>query len=278
MHKTLSHTLLTLLLLCLSAPLMADPASGTIGRFNVTTDLFLPQFDSKTDVDDVHSIAGVATVLSDPRFAPVRYHAVAGAYGIQEGAYVPSPALFAAAFGDHWSDAHQQRDAALEKVTGLAAETLRRGGSIWVAEAGQSDFTADWVARLEALGLPTDRVHVFQHSDWNESVTSAEKLARVQATTTYHKIGDGNGPGNGTPNFKTDAGTLWPVATAMERTGPYWQTAREIADRYNGVDNRYLNEAIAAGGLDFSDVVETCWIFGFESLPDAGAFFAEFGN
>ncbi len=272
--------LYTLLWLAMWLPSPAALAQGdpTLGRFDPSTDLFLPQFDSKTDVDDVHSIAGVATMLADPRFAGVQFHAVAGAYGIQGGKYVPSPELFEAAFGDHRSDAHQKRDQALDRVEALAAATLERGGAVWVAEAGQSDFTVDWLSRLAARGLPASRVHVVQHSDWNESVTTPEKLAYVQQTATYHKIGDGNGPGNGTPNFKTDSGALWPTATAAADSGPLWDTARDIANRYNGVEGRYLNEAIAAGGLDFSDVVETCWIFGFEGLADAGAFFDEFGG
>jgi hypothetical protein len=59
-----------------------------LGKFNVEKDLYLAQFDSKTDVDDIHSIAGVKTILSDSRFSKVKYHAVAGAYGIQDGLYV----------------------------------------------------------------------------------------------------------------------------------------------------------------------------------------------
>jgi len=77
-----------------------------MGRFDVQRDLYLAHFDLKTDVDDVHSAAAVATMLADPRFAEVRYHAVAGAYGTQEGLYVPANEVFDRAFGEHWSDAH----------------------------------------------------------------------------------------------------------------------------------------------------------------------------
>ncbi len=34
-----------------------------IGKFNKDKDLYLAHFDCKTDVDDIHSIAGVATIL-----------------------------------------------------------------------------------------------------------------------------------------------------------------------------------------------------------------------
>jgi hypothetical protein len=51
--------------------------AGQVDRFEVQRDLFLAHFDLKTDVDDVHSVAGVATMLADPRLATVQYHPVA---------------------------------------------------------------------------------------------------------------------------------------------------------------------------------------------------------
>ncbi len=247
------------------------------GRFDPRKDLFLPQFDSKTDVDDIHSIAGVTTVLRDPRLAGVRYHAVAGAYGKQEGLFVPSPKLFEQAFGDNWSDAHSAREQAVADIARLAGETIAAGGRVWVAEAGQSDFTADWVGRLVADGIDTKTyVHVVQHSDWNESAATPVKLAFVKANTTYHRIADGNFPDNGTPDFYLESGDLWDKVVANVRTGDIWSLAREIANRYNGVDGRYLNPAIDDGGMDFSDVSETCWIFGCDDLEDGDAFFRRF--
>lgn len=265
-------------LLALPCVLAVPVQAQTVGHFDVSRDLFLPQFDSKTDVDDLHSVAGVATMLSSPKLRGVRFHAVAGAYGMQEGLYVPAPELFDLAFGAKWSDAHENRAAALDRVAALAAETLAAGGSVWVAEAGQSDFTADWLDRLEQAGLAEalDRVHVVQHSDWNEEVTTPERLASVKARASYHRIADGNGSGNGTPNFKTDSGAAWPLAEDLETTGPAWSLARTLADRYNGSEQRYLNTAIAAGGLDFSDVVESCWIFGYASIEDVAGFFETF--
>lgn len=265
-------------LVALPCVLAVPVQAQTVGHFDVSRDLFLPQFDSKTDVDDLHSVAGVATMLSSPKLRGVRFHAVAGAYGMQEGLYVPAPELFDLAFGAKWSDAHENRTAALDRVAALAAETLAAGGSVWVAEAGQSDFTADWLDRLEQAGLAEalDRVHVVQHSDWNEEVTTPERLASVKARASYHRIADGNGSGNGTPNFKTDSGAAWPLAEDLEATGPAWSLARTLADRYNGSEQRYLNTAIAAGGLDFSDVVESCWIFGYASIEDVAGFFETF--
>lgn len=254
-------------------------ADTVIGNFNTERDLFIPQFDSKTDVDDVHSVAGVATMLKAPQLANVDYHAVAGAYGIQDGLYVPSPELFKLAFGTRWSDAHRDHDQAVEEVAQRVSKTLQNGGHVWVAEAGQSDFTADWLKQVRESHPSIEtgmHVHVVQHSDWNESAASPDKLAYVRQNANYHKIADGNDIGNGTPGFKAESEPLWLQATMPGEVGDIWRMARSIADQYNGVEERYNNETIAAGGMDFSDVSESCWIFGFEGLHDAEAFFQEF--
>lgn len=273
----------TLRLLVLVSLLSSAPCAlaSELGRFNTDTDLFLPQFDCKTDVDDLHSVTAVGTMLRDKRFAGVDYHAVAGAYGMQEGLYVPGEELFGLVFGDNWSDAHNDYDTALATVSDRVIETLRGGGSVWAADGGQSDFTAAWLARAEEALPEVDlkaRVHVVQHADWNEEVTTPEKLAYVKRTASYHKIADGNATGNGTPGFWSDSPDHWPRATAMDGVGELWELARRLGEKYNGVDGRYDNPAVAKGGIDFSDTVETCWIFGFESLFDAEDFFDAFSE
>jgi len=274
---------LPLALVCLGLLHTVTSAASvdTLGYFNVDQDLFLPQFDCKTDVDDLHSVAAVATVLRDERLAGVDYHAVAGAYGMQEGLYVPGSELFELAFGDRWSDAHNDYDAAIETVAGRVIAVLRAGGSVWAADAGQSDFTAAWLEQAEKA-LPEidlkERVHVVQHSDWNESVTTPEKLEYVKSTATYHKIPDGNATGNGTPGFKSGSPDLWPRATGSPETGELWREARRLGERFNGQDGRYDNPAVASGGIDFSDTAETCWVFGFGGLFDAESFFDTFSD
>ena len=233
------------------------------------------------DVDDIQSVAGVATMLADPRFSRVRYHAVAGTYGIQEGLYIPAEEVFDLAFGEHWSDAHADFDKALEEVRSLSIETLNDGGSIWIADAGQSDFSAALVRKILELIPETivkDRVHVVQHADWNEEVTTAEDLDFVKKFASYQKIPDGNAPGNGSPGFRSKTAVNWQAYVSDVRLTETWTMAVEIANQYNGADGRYLNEAIQDGGLDFSDVAETTWIFGFSDLEDASDFFEEFSG
>jgi len=264
-----------------SAILAGTDADPRIGKFIPDKDLFIAQFDSKTDVDDIHSIAATATLLADPRFENVSYHAVAGAYGIQEGLYVPANELFQMAFGPNWSDAHADIDQAIHEVVALALNTLQNGGDIWIAEAGQSDFSAACIQRVMEKLPEIDthqHIHVVQHSEWNESVTAPEKLAFAKENGDYHKIPDGNAQGNGTPGFRSSEKIDWENAISDPHLLQIWALATSIADQYNGVDGRYLNEAIKSGGLDFSDVSEACWIFGFAHLQDAQDFFEEFGT
>ncbi|MDN4501608.1 hypothetical protein QX776_04315 [Alteromonadaceae bacterium BrNp21-10] len=250
-----------------------------LGKFDTSKDLLLSQFDSKTDVDDIHTIAAVATMLRDPQFANVNYHGVAGAYGIQEGLYVPAPELFALAFGDNWSNAHTQRDKALAKVISLVQSTLEKGGDIWIAEAGQSDFSADMLKAIQLSHTDIDtkqRIHIVQHSDWNENSTSPDDLSYVQQHSDYHKIADGNATGNGTPGFRNEDASDWTTALTHYNAGPLWKMAKQIGEKYNGKDGRYNNTAVESGGLDFSDAAEMCWIFGYLDIKNTRDFFSTF--
>jgi hypothetical protein len=258
-----------------------EKSQNIIGNFNKEKDLFLAHFDCKTDVDDLQSVAGVAAILSHSQFDGVKYHAVAGAYGIQEGLYVPANELFEAAFGKHWSDAHSNFNRALEEVTGLAMNVLKDGGRVWIAEAGQSDFTYALVRNIIEIDSSVDiknGIHVVQHSDWNESVTTPYKFKFVKENCSYYKIPDGNVAGNGSPGFVINQPVDLNKLIDDENIRKVWKLAVEIANKYNGKENRYDNKAIAAGGLDFSDVSETCRIFGYDYIKDVDQFFEIFGS
>ncbi len=261
--------------------LYSSSEAQLIGKFNIEKDLFLAQFDCKTDVDDIYSIAGVATMLADPRFSNVKYHAVAGAYGIQEGLYVPPNDLFKIAFGSHWSDANSNFKQALSEVTKIVTNTLEDGGDIWIAEAGQSNFSASLIKNIKTISpsiKTKSRIHIVQHSDWNENNTSPDDLTYVKENTDYIKIPDGNTIGNGSPGFSTEEKVNWKKYITDSRRKNIWEKAIEIANKYNGKDGRYKNPAIAKGGMDFSDVSESCWIFGFNHLKNVEDFFKEFST
>jgi len=255
--------------------------SSNKGRFNVEADLLLAQFDCKTDVDDLHSAAGLSTLLSNSDFSKIKYHAVAGTYGIQEGLYVPPNELFQLAFGNSWTDAHKNLESAIIRVKVIAESTLASGGDIWIAEGGQSDFSAELVRNIQ-VDLPNvktaERIHVVQHSDWNEQVTSPESLQFIKQNTDYRKIPDGNVVGNGTPGFRSPEYVGWKNKITNAKLKEIWQLAIDLGIKYNGKEGRYNNAAVAAGGLDFSDLSETCWILGIEDIKDAAHFFNLYAN
>jgi len=258
-----------------------DNWPSTKGRFNIQVDLLLAQFDCKTDVDDLHSVAALSTLLSNSDFSKIKYHAVAGTYGIQDGLYVPPNELFQLAFGNSWTDAHKNIESAIIQVKVIVESTLASGGDIWIAEAGQSDFSAELVRNIQA-DLPNvktaERIHVVQHSDWNEQVTSPEDLQFIKQNTDYQKIADGNVVGNGTPGFRSPEFTGWKNKITNPKLKEIWQLASDLGIKYNGKDGRYNNAAVAAGGLDFSDLSETCWILGLEDIKDTEHFFNLYAN
>jgi len=258
-----------------------DIWSPKSGNFAIDKDLLLAHFDCKTDVDDLQTAAALVTLLSDIKFSKINYHAVAGAYGIQEGLYVPPNDLFQLAFGDNWTDAHENINNAIEQVKMIAKVTLENQGDIWIAEAGQSDFSAELIKAIKSE-LPdiniSQRIHIVQHSVWNEEVTSSVSLDFVKANTHYQKIPDGNAVGNGTPGFRSPEFSNWKDKIRNPKLIEIWKLAIELSNRYNGKEGRYHNEAISVGGLDFSDTSEVCWILGLQDIKDVEHFFNLFSN
>lgn len=250
----------------------------TLGKFNPGADLLISNFDSKPDVDDLHSIAALSTVLRSPTYSNVDYIAVAGAYGQQGGEYIDAPNLFNLAFGDNWLDAHNQRDETIEALANRVIGVLENGGHIWVQDAGQSDVSSDVVKRVSELrpDLETQSYyHVVQHSEWNESVTDPDKLVTLKALGDYRRIPDGNALGNGSPGYVSNSPDLWPVLLAHPKVGPVWNEAKLIADDRNP-DAAYVNPHIVAGGIDFSDTAEVAYILGFDDMFGASEFVATF--
>jgi hypothetical protein len=269
------------MLLFISLSLLAHSQvdKSLLEKFNKEKDLLLAQFDCKTDVDDLHSVAAFATILEDDEFSGIRYYAVAGAYGIQGGLYVPPNELFAKAFGGKWSDAHTNFEQAVDEVYTVVIETIQNGGSVWVAEAGQSDFSAAVIEKIISEHPDVDvknRFHVVQHSDWNEETTAPDKLQFVKANIQYHKIADGNAYGNGTPCYRTEEQINPLEELDSTHLKEVWDIAIKLANCYNASEGRYNNEAIAKGGLDFSDVSEISWILEIEEANTVTEFLKRF--
>lgn len=256
-----------------------DPnPTGTLGRFDLAKDILLCNYDSKPDEDDLHAVAGLGTMLRDPRIAGIDYHCTAGAYGRQGGTFLDEPRLFDLAFGDNWASAHTNRDRAVDIAADKAIAALDAGGDVWVTEAGQSDVTARIVKQIKAERPAVNtnqRVHVVQHSDWNENQTTPADLTYVRNNTQYNKIADGNSANNGTPQLKTNSSGYWSRAKSDAQVGALWTEADAAARRGFAVD--WNNESIVGGGMDFSDTVEPMYVFGFERRGgNVGGFFDEF--
>ena len=254
-----------------------DPcaAAAMMGQFNPQTDVFVGHFDSKPDVDDLHTIAAVGSLLKQGEFACVEAIGVAGAYGVQGGEYISSPRLFELAFGEKWLDGHNDRAGTVSAQARLFTETLQADGHVWIMIAGQADIAADALetAMQTAPDLPyKSHIHLVQHSDWNESVTAPEKLAFAQEQADYQKIADGNALGNGTPGYTTNSSVYWEPVLEDPGIGPLWQEAKTLADAKNPTA-AYVNPSVEAGGFDFSDTAEMAHIFGLEALNDVGDFF-----
>lgn len=249
--------------------------------FDINKDLLLLNYDCKTDVDDLHSIAAFAMMTYETEYANINYYAVAGTYGKQKGLYVPANELFKLVFKNNWTDAHKNFDTALTLVLIKVKKVLADGGNIFIAEAGQSDFSAKLIKKIktELKKINTKkRFKVVQHSDWNEKKTTLELLTYIKKNTIYEKIEDGNDIGNGTPGFKSIGFKNWQEQIKDNKLNKIWTLAKELSNEYNGKDGRYLNKAMANGELDFSDLSEVCWILGEKEIIDAERFFKKYAK
>lgn len=254
----------------------------TVGLFDIPKDIFCPHFDTKPDLDDVHAQAAVGSMMAHPNLAGVDVFAVAGAYGEQDGEFVESFRVMELAFPGNWTSttgAGYSWESAVEQSAQRMGAAIKRGGDIWIAEAGQSDFSFDAIQLVLAKLPDTDpkRFHIVQHSQWNENASNDQKVAWLKANIDYIRIEDGNFS-NATPDFKTFpdwdtskgndpngqlAGVeqLWTRLTDNPSLGLLWTEAKRVADAHNPIA-AYNNTAIQAGGFDFSDASEACHIFG----------------
>ena len=248
--------------------------------FNIENDLLLLNFDLKTDVDDVHTIAALDLILKSNEFNNLNYYAISGTYGMQSGGYVPANDLFDLVFKHNWTDAHNYRQTSINKTIKKINKTLSLGGNIWMAEAGQSDFTQEILEALNEynISFTKDRIIVVQHADWNEQETSVDALNYVKEKTTYIRITDGNKMGNGTPGFNNQAYTTKALENKNLLSSKTWTLANEISTKYNGINGRYNNKAISGGGADFSDLVEITYILDIKNTPDVASFFDLFNK
>ena len=184
--------------------LCASPrASEEVGarRFAADRDLLSLHYDHAPDKDDGQSAAADRTILESMFGADwITTHvvAVSGAYGKNARLFdAKSDAVMDAAWNERggWLAGHANREHVVAELARRWTTSLRAGGDVWVKEGGQSDVTAAVVRRVRSRLPDLDtvkRIHVVQHSAWNEKQTTDAALADTKKQTHYVKIRDAN--------------------------------------------------------------------------------------
>ena len=245
----------------------SQPISTGSTEFNRNTDLIALHFDHAPDRDDGH--AAVAGLMVTERLG-LNVQVVAGAYGLfNRDRYVPaSEALMSTVWGSNWLNAHSNRSGSVSAAVNRWSAVLGAGGTVWVAEGGQADFTAAVVRQIQQLHSEFDtrqRIRVVQHSQWNEDHATPADLSFVQSNTRYIRIDDGNNP-NGTADLRFES----------HNNGDF--VARARSGRYANEWNAAFNYLSPSDKLDFSDTVELLHILGIDrsqiaDVNDFGDFF-----
>lgn len=221
------------------------------GSFNRNRDLVAIHFDHAPDRDDGH--AAVAALMVRDRLN-LNVQVVGGAHGVYNRDRYDSESerVMFAVWGSEWLNAHSNRAGSISAAVNRWTAVLAAGGSVWVAEGGQSDFTAAVVRTIRNNHSEFDtrqRIHVIQHSDWNEDHALAEDLNYVRNNTRYVKIADGNDP-NSTADFRFES----------HNNGSF--VARAQSSRYSSEWAAAFNYLTPGEKLDFSDTVELMHIVG----------------
>lgn len=244
---------LALLTIAMTGGGYAQGTTAPTRPFNPKTDLISLHYDHAPDLDDGHSAAADRTLLQSVfgrDWLVPHVVAVSGAYGKNASQFVPgSDAVMDAAWDDAggWLAAHRDRQKAVETLVERWTQTLKAGGDVWVKEGGQSDITAAVVAKIASSMKDVDprrRIHVVQHSTWNEEQTTPEALAYTRDHTDYIKIRDANTY----LNLKGGEASFVAAATAHPQFGKMWRAAFA-----------YYDPAVR---LDFSDTGELMHILG----------------
>jgi len=196
-------------------------------------------YDCAPDPDDIHAIAAGRLLTERLGVTP---NVIIGTHGDTLGdRYLSRQCneIATQAYGNDYRDVGNNHSASSVFTAQEWDAVIARGGRVFVAEGGPSDYTFDVLQRMTQ---DTQRVTIVQHSAYNEMFTNAGALNSVRNNTQYIRIDDGNQSGNGTADFRDEFTTTLRNQIAGE---PLWTTAVRLF----GVR------------LDFSDTVEVLRIF-----------------
>jgi hypothetical protein len=255
--KSMKNHILAFVLGVVVTAALLGAEGDTTRKFNPEKDLLSLHYDHAPDKDDGQSAAADRTLLESLYGLEwIKNHvlAVSGAYGKNAESFnIKSDFVMDAAWNDcgGWMAGHTNRE---EVITALAERwraTLEAGGDVWIKEGGQSDLTADVIKNIKVRIPHFDtkvRIHVIQHSSWNENQTTEAALTYTKKQTQYIKIRDANAY----LNIKGGNAAFERAAVAHSVFGPVWVAAFEY---YDPKDR-----------LDFSDTGELMHILGLGEI------------
>lgn len=247
-----------------------DPSQGETfpevpQSFDSVRDLVALHYDFAPDRDDIHSAAADRTMLQQlfgEDWMCEHVLPVSGTYGNNAFMFLGGDAdkmmenVWGTCGGYIDADRHildlffSWRPQPERQAAKTWLETFRKGGDVWVKEGGQSDFTQKVlsIVKMKAPFLDTkSRVHVVQHSQWNEDWTRDSALASVKGSTDYIRIPGAN-PVLCNQNTEENQAFIW-AATNHPLYAKYWKAAFKFLD-----PNKRL---------DFSDTSELLFILGW---------------
>lgn len=250
-------SILTLTSIILASGLVLAAEGDGTRTFDQKKDLLSLHFDHAPDKDDGHSAAADRTILESLYGREwIQKHVViiSGAYGKNAKLFNPkSDAVMDAAWKDcgGWLAGHENHEQVIADLSERWCVVLQAGGDVWVKEGGQSDLTAEVVKSIQQRfpNMHTvKRIHVVQHSRWNEKQTTDAALAYTKKHTDYIRIKDANRYLNvkgGNDAFETAA-----------RKHPVFGAVWDAAFTYYNPKHR----------LDFSDTGELMHILGLGKI------------
>lgn len=244
-----------------------EKSEGAVGsksnpEFNPKTDLLSLHFDHAPDKDDGHSAAADRTILETmfgTKWIKKHVIAVSGAYGKNSKRFDDASDKVMDVTWNKlggWLDGHEDKEQVVAELVKRWTQCLDDGGHVWVKEGGQSDITAAVVRKIasdlrsarEKSWQPKKRIHVIQHSKWNEDQTTDADLEYVKQATHYVKIKDANQY----LNVKGGEKEFESLAKTHSKFGDSWKAAFE----YYAPSSR----------LDFSDTGELMFILGLGEI------------
>jgi len=221
-------------------------------------DLLVLHYDNCPDRDDGHAIPAGKSVVE--KFELNNVLIVNGTCGnsIRNSFNSASNRVMKASWGAQYLDAHGQRETAVRESVTRWASTLSNGSHVWIAEGGQSDFTADVVRQIETSypNINLNNIHVIQHSAgssaYNERFTDSANLSYLKIKVSYQTIPNGNMGGNGSAGLNQQSFYFVNTARAS-RFGAEWNAGFEYLppDCIDRTENCKL---------DFSDTVGLLYI------------------